>query len=265
MSYAVAPGAHISDFKPDELYEKQDKERGMSLVCRDRAISELTGLETIPHIKNTTQLSLAQNALSSISSEDLKPMKRLRLINLSHNEIQHIADGTFAGRPDLQILILCGNPIQWRSSILTGLLNLNTLNVKNTGISEPPSDLLHQAPNLMHLDMSDNPVKRLPKRFFEHNQWLQTINLSNCSLVAIASGLFSRRALLTTIDLTKNPNLLRAPVAEINVSELLIEAEVLRQIENSARNRRNSIDLANDMISRDFVLPPGRRERRHSI
>jgi hypothetical protein len=265
VSYAVAPGALISDFTADELYEKQDNERSMSLKCNHRCISALTGLATIPHIRRTTKLNLAQNSLTSISPEDLKPMRRLEVINLSHNEIEHIADGTFAPCPDLKKLILWNNPIQWRSAMLTGLINLNTLDVRNTGICEPSSDLLSEAPNLMHLDMRDNPVKRLPKRFFEHNQWLQTINLSNCFLIAIAHGIFSDRRQLRTINLTHNPHLLRAPLAEINVPELLIEPEALRQIEQAAQPRRHSVDLANDMIAGEFEVPVGVRQRRHSF
>lgn len=243
-SYAVAPGTVLGDHPIEyrnQLQEKRKKDVELSFKSESHALVELTGLDAIAHIDTARTVDLSDNLLTNLGPQDLAPLVKVRKLHLDHNDLRHITDNTFAACPRLRTLHLWSNPIVWSNGILGGLRKLRVLNIRNSNLQHPPANLLHGVPNLTDLNISKNPLLRLLRGFFVNCPRLKKIDLSICQLEVIEHGTFGDTSHIEALDLRVNPSLHRAPVNEIHVPGLLIDAPVLHRIGQRNRPRRNSI------------------------
>ncbi|MED6271725.1 hypothetical protein CHARACLAT_023311, partial [Characodon lateralis] len=112
-------------------------------------------LETIPDLgpcaSNITTLILANNRITRISEEQLRPFTSLETLNLSNNKIAEIKTRSFPALP-LKNLFLCNNRISplelgWSTNLAN---TLQVLELSHNRISSIPARFF-QLPNLQHL------------------------------------------------------------------------------------------------------------------
>ncbi|KAM8740381.1 leucine-rich repeats and immunoglobulin-like domains protein 3 isoform 2-T2 [Acanthopagrus schlegelii] len=122
-------------------------------------------LEAIPDLgpraSNLTTLILANNRITRISEEQLRPFLALETLDLSNNNIVDIKASSFPALP-LKNLFLNNNRI---SALETGCFtnlssSLQVLRLNRNRLSSIPAKIF-QLPNLQHLELSRNRVRSL--------------------------------------------------------------------------------------------------------
>ncbi|GBP63967.1 Reticulon-4 receptor-like 2 [Eumeta japonica] len=94
---------------------------------------------------------------------------------------------------DVQVLDLHDNPLRSlprRAFAAVGLLNLQRLNLRATGLRALHADTFLELIILVEVDLADNDLATLPKELFRGNDRLRTVILTNNPLTALAADQF---------------------------------------------------------------------------
>ncbi|KAM9824440.1 leucine-rich repeats and immunoglobulin-like domains protein 3 [Neosynchiropus ocellatus] len=151
-------------------------------------------LEEIPDLgpasSNITTLILANNKIARISMEQLQPFLTLETLDLSNNNIVDVKAKSF---PSLLLknLFLNNNRI---SSLETGCFtnlssSLLVLRLNRNRLSSIPPKIF-QLPNLQHLDLSRNRVRRVEGLTFHGLHALSSLKMQRNSLSRLMDGAF---------------------------------------------------------------------------
>uniref|UniRef100_A0A8B9GUV6 Ig-like domain-containing protein n=1 Tax=Astyanax mexicanus TaxID=7994 RepID=A0A8B9GUV6_ASTMX len=150
--------------------------------------------ETIPdfgsHSGNITTLILANNKISKISSERLRPLVALETLDLGNNNLQEVRTGAFPPLP-LKNLYLNNNRI---SVLEHGCLNnlsstLLVLRLNRNRLNSIPAKTF-QLPNLQHLDLSRNRVRRIEGLTFHGLHRLRSLKMQRNGITRLMDGAF---------------------------------------------------------------------------
>uniref|UniRef100_A0A4W6D3K8 Leucine-rich repeats and immunoglobulin-like domains 3 n=1 Tax=Lates calcarifer TaxID=8187 RepID=A0A4W6D3K8_LATCA len=151
-------------------------------------------LETIPDLgsyaSNITTLILANNRITRISVEQLRPFLALETLDLSNNNIVDIKANSFPALP-LKNLFLNNNRI---SSLEPGCFtnlssSLQVLRLNRNRLSTIPAKIF-QLPNLQHLELSRNRVRRVEGLTFHGLHALRSLKMQRNSLSRLMDGAF---------------------------------------------------------------------------
>jgi Leucine-rich repeat (LRR) protein len=130
--------------------------------------------------EDTIKLVLTNNVFPALDSSHLRPLTRLKFIDLSNNHIRRTGNGIFCTSEKLEILKLNNNEIEIISSgTFYCLKNLRRLNLKNNKMSSVYPDLFRKNTNLVVLDLSYNRIKSLASRTFQQNLLLSYVFIEN--------------------------------------------------------------------------------------
>uniref|UniRef100_A0A7E4UXX0 LRRCT domain-containing protein n=1 Tax=Panagrellus redivivus TaxID=6233 RepID=A0A7E4UXX0_PANRE len=160
----------ISRINDNDLSALSQSSRLASLSFANNNISVIEG-QAFEHVHELTVLSLQNNELSSLTSylpsktgeytkaPFLKPLKKLRILNLSHNKITAIESDELNTLSNLKELILDNNMI---SKINPGAFNglrVSKFFINNNRLYYLPDDLFESwsVEDLEAVDISDNP------------------------------------------------------------------------------------------------------------
>ncbi|XP_061124203.1 leucine-rich repeats and immunoglobulin-like domains protein 3 [Syngnathus typhle] len=151
-------------------------------------------LDSIPDLgpcaSNVTTLILANNRLSKMAAEQLRPFLALETLDLSNNNIVEIKANSFPVLP-LKNLFLNNNRI---SSLETGCFgnlsnSLQVLRLNRNRLSSIPAKIF-QLPNLQHLELSRNRVRRVEGLTFHGLQALRSLKMQRNGLTRLMDGAF---------------------------------------------------------------------------
>ncbi|CAB0014508.1 unnamed protein product [Nesidiocoris tenuis] len=208
-------------------------------------------MEQFKHLKNLRVIDLSFNHLRSIPRDAFQNTKieridlssndflgipsgslgevgfTLRLLDISHNHIEHLDSTVFPETPHLTSLNLCGNRITLLpDNVFTsvgGLLRLDLcgnklranfkevfhylqelrhLNLANTGILAPP---ILPLPNLVSLNLSHNAITELPVPIVSLLPSLRNLDISHCSFSSVPSSAWVKLPVLKHLDISSNP------------------------------------------------------------
>ncbi|XP_036332262.1 slit homolog 3 protein [Rhagoletis pomonella] len=111
--------------------------------------------------ENLQYLRLGDNKIQSIPSDALRPLHRLRHLDLRNNNISFIQEDAFTGFGDsLAFLDFQKNDIKVLPSMIFENLNsLETLNIQNNKLSRIPLDIMEPITDTLRIiDITDNPL-----------------------------------------------------------------------------------------------------------
>ncbi|RWS27852.1 leucine-rich repeats and immunoglobulin-like domains protein 3 [Leptotrombidium deliense] len=153
------------------------------------------------------KLDLSHNSIADIVDGSLTGLPLLKTIDLSYNKLKQINGNWFTNNshssvPELQELRL-NNNLLLHFPIVHNLPNLNVLIVHHNNISTLLNSSLDVYRNLKYLDLSSNRVTNIPPDFF-NSSTLLTLHLTNNKLSVIEKGAFDSLPELEKLKLGKN-------------------------------------------------------------
>lgn len=109
-----------------------------------------------------------------------EPLKNLKVLNLSHNELHTLDPDIFEHFPNLEELILGFNPfkvIDRNSEVaISSIATLSVLDMSDMELKTLPEFLFHSPRKLKTLDLSGNLFTKIPEAL-EHTVELVSLNL----------------------------------------------------------------------------------------
>ena len=146
-------------------------------------------------------LVLADNCLREVS-ERIAGLKKLRMLDLGHNELTSVPDtlGDLEGLTDF--LYLHDNRLATLPSSLENLKALRYLNISENAFAALPESVTRMA-GLIELRASDNQLVQLPNSIGDLSR-LRELHLRNNKLTALPEAIGKLEA-LRQIDLRGNP------------------------------------------------------------
>lgn len=137
------------------------------------------------HLKGLTSLVLKGNAIRKIHETAFYPLRELRHIDLSFNDLEQISSLIFIGNVELDVIRLNDNP-RLKKLPLDGFES-------NLGLF-----------NVYFFDASNCDLNDLGEKTFSSMPHLSTLNLSWNNIEVIGKGLFSFLSKLIELDLSNN-------------------------------------------------------------
>uniref|UniRef100_A0A674DP98 Leucine-rich repeats and immunoglobulin-like domains 3 n=1 Tax=Salmo trutta TaxID=8032 RepID=A0A674DP98_SALTR len=147
-------------------------------------------LEGIPTLFPHSPFPSANNRITKISLEQLRPLQRLETLDLSNNSIVDIKADSFPALP-LKNLIMNNNRV---STLETGcFVNLSStlqiLRLNRNRLSTIPAKIF-QLPNLQHLELNRNRVRRVEGLTFHGLHALRSLKIQRNGISRLMDGAF---------------------------------------------------------------------------
>ncbi|KAL3320028.1 hypothetical protein Ciccas_001307 [Cichlidogyrus casuarinus] len=136
--------------------------------------------------KSIKLMNLSSNEMSILHEDSFKHFPKLVYLDVSNNRLHKITEKTFIHTANLRTL----------------MLNNNDLVIRDSGLS--PASLNHLS-SLETLDLSGNPLERIPQRFFDSLTKLRSLNLNRIpGGLVIENGAFSSLDSLEWLSLSSD-------------------------------------------------------------
>lgn len=126
------------------------------------------------HLRNLRVLDLHRNALTTLRPNLVKTLD-LDYFDLSNNEIEEVPPGFFQGM-EVAVLNLKGNRL-FKFDLTTLPLSIVNLNISHNSINRIKVDEKKELISLKKLDLSSNEIIELPRELFQQCPNLVEINL----------------------------------------------------------------------------------------
>ncbi|XP_077401131.1 leucine-rich repeats and immunoglobulin-like domains protein 3 [Vanacampus margaritifer] len=157
-----------------------------------------------PYSSNITTLVLENNRFSKITTEQLRPFLALETLDLSNNNIVELKANSFPALP-LKNLFLNNNRI---SSLEAGCFSnlsssLQLLRLNRNRLSSIPAKIF-QLPNLQHLELSRNRVRRVEGLTFQGLHALRSLKMQRNGLSRLMDGAFWGLSNMEELQLDSN-------------------------------------------------------------
>ncbi|XP_058980029.1 toll-like receptor Tollo [Musca domestica] len=178
----------------------------MSLDISPTSFSEFRQLD---------RLDLSLNNIWLIPDGMICPLKVLKHLNISHNEIQDISNFHFSASLSTRKSRICGSSLNsidlshnkianLPSAIFSGLGRLVNLNLARNGMNFIADRAFEGLVSLQVVDLSENRLTSLPPELFSEAKFVKEIYLKNNSINVLAPGLFSELSDLLVLDMSAN-------------------------------------------------------------
>ena len=151
--------------------------------------------------KLLVELDLSSNDIKEIHPQAFIGARQITFVNLSTNSLTNtIPWNAFSTNYNLKVLDLSGNRIETLGNL--SILELEYLDVSHCSIKAIHKDCLTGLPWLKHLNLSHNPLEKIPDDI--QSWFLRSIDLSYCRLSILTNNTFRRFPEIGTIYLTGN-------------------------------------------------------------
>ncbi|XP_049770853.1 chondroadherin-like protein [Schistocerca cancellata] len=207
------------------------------------------------------ELRLADNLLGDglnpvFSSQELRGLRRLALLDLSRNQLRALEPGLLEGCTELQELLLDGNALsEVPSSSLNGPRALSVLSLSGNRIEAVPTGAFSGQSSLERLELANNSITTLEGSAFTGLSRLRYLGLSRNRLDKLNSDVFQGADNLEQLDLSQN-FLKEVPAAAIkafaSLRHLNLSANTIQTLENSqlaSLPDLESLDLSRNRIA----------------
>ncbi|CAG9789760.1 unnamed protein product [Diatraea saccharalis] len=109
--------------------------------------------------RQTTELYLESNEITSISAEQVRHLTQLQRLDLSNNRISVLANHTFQGLSKLSTLIVSYNRLRCvQRDALKGLTQLRVLSLHGNNISMLADGVFRDLESISHVALGSNPL-----------------------------------------------------------------------------------------------------------
>ncbi len=193
------------------------------LILRDNRFCVIPS--NLSQFSQLEELDLSCNNISFVEKRinkpilypDLQELKRLKKLNLRHNEINYITPQIFSLK-QLQELDLSNNKITSIPREVCYLTNLQKLNLSSNKLDNPYGSLeyfplaLTELKQLRELDLSGNAITSIPSEIAKLQQ-LQRLDLRRNKLISISDELAELQQ-LQYLNITLNKTLIGFPLSE---------------------------------------------------
>ncbi|XP_069675270.1 leucine-rich repeat-containing protein 15 [Periplaneta americana] len=165
--------------------------------------NKITYLKDRTFIKNKilVELDLSANEIKDVHPQAFIGSRQLAFVNLSMNSLKgSFPWNTFSTNYNLKTLDLSVNRLESVGNL--SILALENLDLSQCQIREIRKDSLTGLPWLMYLNLSRNPLEKIPDDI--QSWYLRTLDLSYCRLTTITNDTFKRFPEIVTISLIGN-------------------------------------------------------------
>ena len=142
-------------------------------------------------------------SLSQLPKNLFENLKKLQHSVLYRNNLKKLDKQFKLKIPQLEVLILAGNPIELDRDFFTELSNLKELRINGCGIESLPDTVFDSLTQLEVLDLSRNKLTVLTENIFAKNLKLREIDLRLNKLKKIKVD-FTKLKNIERIDLSRN-------------------------------------------------------------
>ncbi|XP_072035544.1 toll-like receptor 8 [Amphiura filiformis] len=201
LMYLALQSSHELPTEQNSCYPKG------SVACKmwnstnmDCSWRDLVCIPPLRHAASINSLDLKENKLTAIPDDAFRSLKKLQLLDLSHNDISTLHKGAFTGQ--LQLLDLSNNEISTlHNGVFTGLDKLLTLRLSYNHVSQIQANVFSSLRKLKHLDLSSNRISALHIGAFTGLHDLLSLELRDNLISSISDKTFSTLGKLTSLDL----------------------------------------------------------------
>uniref|UniRef100_A0A672YLL2 Toll-like receptor 3 n=1 Tax=Sphaeramia orbicularis TaxID=375764 RepID=A0A672YLL2_9TELE len=166
--------------------------------------------DSFANVPNLRVLTLGKSLTGThvdLDPSPFKPLSKLKILDLSNNNIANVREDMLDGLLDLDVLLIQHNNLArlWKSANLGG-----------------PVLFLKGVPNLVTLVMDSNGFDEIPLEAFKGLNHLQTLSLSNNLLDSLKDSVFEDLLSLQVLQLQKNlitavrPQVFRTPMSHLS-------------------------------------------------
>uniref|UniRef100_A0A087XZ43 TIR domain-containing protein n=1 Tax=Poecilia formosa TaxID=48698 RepID=A0A087XZ43_POEFO len=164
-------------------------------------ILNMTSL-TFPLVLN---ISLHYFVYSKINGGDFSGMSKLRILDLTSNQIAQVDEGSFIDLMFLQTLCMGNNKLNvLMSNMFQGLSNLTVLFLNNNGIQVIHATAFQFLTSLQTLDLGNNRLRQLTCEDFENTTQLRELYLKRNRISQVDYCVFLNLESLKLLDLSFN-------------------------------------------------------------
>ncbi|KAL2099272.1 hypothetical protein ACEWY4_005752 [Coilia grayii] len=155
--------------------------------------------------RNTVELRLADNFVTSVKRKDFANMTRLVDLTLSRNTISYITPHAFADLENLRALHLNSNRLtRIANDTFSGMSKLHHLILNNNQLTLISLGAFNDLLALEELDLSYNNLETIPWEAIQKMTSLHTLSLDHNMIDYIPEGTFSLLQKLNRLDVTSN-------------------------------------------------------------
>lgn len=187
---------YISSIEPDSFKNVNNL---YSLDISHNNLVDLTFTGGV--LNNLKALHISNNNLTDISSL-LSNTCKLSYLDLSFNNIRNVSEMNAVSLPNLTVLFLDNNKLQYfNSPTVNTLSSLIDLGLSSNEIKDIQ---LNYFKELMSVDLSNNGMTFINRTFLENNDHLQALDLSRNQITELPPGTFQFMKNLKMLNLSSN-------------------------------------------------------------
>ncbi|KAK0094348.1 hypothetical protein PV326_011160 [Microctonus aethiopoides] len=151
------------------------------------------------------KLEISNGTLSSLLTDTLTPLKKLKSLDLHGNKIVELKRNQFKGLRDTEYLDLSNNLIsKLDPSHLADLTKMGWCNLSHNAIGELKRGTFARNTVLKVLNLSHNKIRKLDSNTFRGMRFLRRLFLSDNEINDVGRGTFGSVTRIGTIDLARN-------------------------------------------------------------
>ncbi|XP_011503472.1 PREDICTED: chaoptin [Ceratosolen solmsi marchali] len=151
------------------------------------------------------RLEISNGTLNSLLVETLKPLQKLKWLDLHGNQLIVLKKNQFKGLKYIEYLDLSHNLInKLDSSHIGDLTNMAWFNLSHNAISDLKRGTFARNSLLKLLNLNSNKISKIDSSSFRGMRLMRRLHLNNNRIFDIGRGTFGTMTRLGTIDLSKN-------------------------------------------------------------
>lgn len=177
-------------------------------------------------LRNVQVLSIANNLISSVSTQAFEDLEQLTYLDISRNQIKILSTGTFENSKILEVFIVSPNPLENIDNALPVDSKLTVLNLSHCQFSTFPK---HLPRSLLSLSLSRNYIMKIRADDTRQYGHLTTLVLDENLLENVTYGALTQMESLAVIALSGN-RLRRVPVFPPSVTDVHLDNNQIQSV-----------------------------------